>query len=385
MNTAIRVGIAADPPAASRSAATGGARLPRRGARALAGDPRGRGGRLRPHAPTAASPPSSATSGPAPRDPTTCTATCIFRNDDRAATLPIELRRAARRRGCCGRRSARRASTRAPAATCSRSRTTRTSAAGLMFAPVDADGSRSRTPDAARLRAALEPVVEVMQHKGDSECLPRRGHRRRAVRLREARDEHTSAASYVRLPGRAARAAASFVRDALARGARAGGAARREPVQVRHRRQHRHAPRRARRGRRERRATRATAARARPRATVRCPRVFPTTSRFNPGGLAVIWAEENSRDALFAALRRREVYGTSGPRHVVRFFGGFGSRRISATSRSFVARGYANGVPMGGDLPAPRRGSRAALRRLGAARSRHRDRGRARRSSASRS
>jgi hypothetical protein len=44
---------------------------------------------------------------------------------------------------------------------------------------------------------------------------------------------------------------------------------------------------------------------------------------FNPGGLAVLWAEENSRDALFAAMRRREAYGTSGPRLSVRFFGGF--------------------------------------------------------------
>src|SRR5439155_23229186 len=40
----------------------------------------------------------------------------------------------------------------------------------------------------------------------------------------------------------------------------------------------------------------------------------------SPGGLAVVWAEENSRDAIFAAMRRREVYGTSGTRPIVRFF-----------------------------------------------------------------
>jgi hypothetical protein len=45
-------------------------------------------------------------------------------------------------------------------------------------------------------------------------------------------------------------------------------------------------------------------------------------SESNPGGIAVIWAEENSRDALFDAIRRREVYATSGPRPIVRFFAG---------------------------------------------------------------
>ena len=44
-------------------------------------------------------------------------------------------------------------------------------------------------------------------------------------------------------------------------------------------------------------------------------RFAPGGIEAGPSGLAVVWAEENSRDALFAALRRREVYGTSGPRH----------------------------------------------------------------------
>ena len=49
---------------------------------------------------------------------------------------------------------------------------------------------------------------------------------------------------------------------------------------------------------------------------------FPDRADFNPGGLGVLWAEENSRDALFEAMRRRDAYGTSGPRITVRFFGG---------------------------------------------------------------
>ncbi|MFP8874132.1 MAG: DUF3604 domain-containing protein, partial [Myxococcota bacterium] len=72
---------------------------------------------------------------------------------------------------------------------------------------------------------------------------------------------------------------------------------------------------------------------------------------YNPGGLAVIWSEENSRDALFEALERRETYATSGPRMVVRFFGGWEIPDDLCGSPGFVARGYGEGVPMGGDLP----------------------------------
>jgi hypothetical protein len=72
---------------------------------------------------------------------------------------------------------------------------------------------------------------------------------------------------------------------------------------------------------------------------------------YNPGGLAVLWAEENSRDSLFAALQRREVYGTSGPRISLRFFGGWDLPGDLCGDANFVSTGYASGVPMGGDLP----------------------------------
>jgi hypothetical protein len=79
---------------------------------------------------------------------------------------------------------------------------------------------------------------------------------------------------------------------------------------------------------------------------------FPDQPRFNPGGLAVVWAEENSRDAIFAAMRRRETYGTSGPRMIVRFFGGWSFDSAMCISDDFAAIGYSQGVPMGSDLPA---------------------------------
>ncbi|MBI4515814.1 MAG: DUF3604 domain-containing protein [Deltaproteobacteria bacterium] len=71
--------------------------------------------------------------------------------------------------------------------------------------------------------------------------------------------------------------------------------------------------------------------------------------RTNPGGLAVAWAEENSRDAIFAALARRETYATSGTRITVRFFAGDYDGLTCATP-DLVKQAYARGVPMGGDL-----------------------------------
>ncbi len=71
---------------------------------------------------------------------------------------------------------------------------------------------------------------------------------------------------------------------------------------------------------------------------------------YDPGGLAGVWAEENSRPAIFDALRRRETFGTSGPRIVPRFFGGFGLDASLCDDPDLVGKGYAQGVPMGGTL-----------------------------------
>ena len=70
----------------------------------------------------------------------------------------------------------------------------------------------------------------------------------------------------------------------------------------------------------------------------------------DPGGLAVVWAEENSRDSIFAAMQRRETYGTSGTRPGVRFFGGWDYPTDLPTHANMVEIGYRDGVPMGGDL-----------------------------------
>ena len=73
-------------------------------------------------------------------------------------------------------------------------------------------------------------------------------------------------------------------------------------------------------------------------------------------GLAAVWARENSRAALFDAMRRRETYATTGPRMQVRFFGGWDFSAVDAMAPDLARRGYAAGVPMGGELPARPRG-----------------------------
>ncbi len=71
-------------------------------------------------------------------------------------------------------------------------------------------------------------------------------------------------------------------------------------------------------------------------------------------GLTAVWAPENTREALFDAMERREVYATTGPRMRVRFFGGFDFTGDDAQRRDLALIGYNKGVPMGGDLkPAP--------------------------------
>ena len=74
--------------------------------------------------------------------------------------------------------------------------------------------------------------------------------------------------------------------------------------------------------------------------------------KFSASGLAGIWAEENTRDSIYEAMRRKETWGTSGPRIKVRFFGGFEMEKVVPGEKGWVEAAYANGVPMGGELKA---------------------------------
>jgi hypothetical protein len=75
-----------------------------------------------------------------------------------------------------------------------------------------------------------------------------------------------------------------------------------------------------------------------------------TQGYYSSSGYAAVWAEENTREAIFAAMKRREVYATTGPRITLRFFAGWDFTPDHAQQPDIAQVGYSLGVPMGGDL-----------------------------------
>ena len=73
-------------------------------------------------------------------------------------------------------------------------------------------------------------------------------------------------------------------------------------------------------------------------------------TQWGASGLAVAWAEENTRDSIFKAFKRKETFATTGTRLAVRFFGGYDLSLIDLNSDTMVADAYKNGVTMGADL-----------------------------------
>ena len=74
--------------------------------------------------------------------------------------------------------------------------------------------------------------------------------------------------------------------------------------------------------------------------------------QYIPSGLTAVWAESNTRGAIFDAMERREAYATTGSRIRLRFFGGWDFEADDALRRDLALVGYTKGVPMGADLPA---------------------------------
>ena len=225
---------------------------------------------------------------------------------------------------------------------------------GLMFQSARAIGGEIDASE-AKLRARWEPLVEVMQHKGDSECLL-------------GGDTTDEACGFEKLPydnfggryalvGAEAPKRSQYVREALKRGLALEAQLGANPFRyglIASTDTHLGTPGFA----SERTFVGHGGAGASSPSAL--PPGLPDALEFGPGGLAVLWAEANTRDALFAAMQRREAYGTSGTRPAVRFFGGFDLPADLCSDPEFVAKGYAHGVPMGGELraaaqsPAPR-------------------------------
>ena len=247
---------------------------------------------------------------------------------------------------------------------------------GRMFA-VDYPGADSieEQTERAQLRIAMEPIVEIMQHKGDSEC--RRGldgvlgtddalcdfEKFENMSFRRFGEEGASECydgplqDWVPHLGPNCLSRRSYVRYALAEGlaeeerigvnpfkfglmastdthnAMAGGVEERSwPGHL-------------------------GVADGDPALRLSSGTAEAETQRMGnysngPGGLIGVWAEENSRAAIFDAMRRKEVFGTSGPRIEPRFYAGWDLPADLCAAPDVLARAQAGGVPMGADLPA---------------------------------
>ena len=243
---------------------------------------------------------------------------------------------------------------------------------GRMFA-VDPPGARDTGEQAARAaqRMRMEPIVEVMQHKGDSEC------RNGIAGVIDSEDElcdferfedmaigrfydpgepfddcsEGGFADWIPHLGPDCLSRLSYARYALIEGLRQEARIGVNPFKfgiIAATDTHN-----AMAGGVEERSYPGHLGRGDSTAEMRVSvdREVPGNVNNNPGGLTGVWAEENDRGALFDAMRRKEVFGTSGPRIKPRFFGGWALGADACDSPDWVEYAYASGVPMGGDLP----------------------------------
>ena len=242
---------------------------------------------------------------------------------------------------------------------------------GRMFA-VDYPGTSSEAEEAARatLRMRVEPVVEIMQHKGDSEC------RNNLAGVLGGNDELCSfekfenlafftiagtpevdacydgpLADYVPHKGPNCLSRNSYVRYALIEGLKEEERIGVNPFKlgiIASTDTHNATPGNVSErnfpghlgwgdGTPERRTA--------------YDSTIPGNASNNPGGLVGVWAEQNRREDIFDAIRNREVFGTSGPRIQPRFFGGWDLPSDLCDDPAMLETAYDSGVAMGNDLP----------------------------------
>jgi hypothetical protein len=215
--------------------------------------------------------------------------------------------------------------------------------AGFMFSSLGNDDKPMSKAYAAK-RARFEPLVEIMQHKGASECYFKEGITEDELCAFEQLPED-NIAGFDKPPA----PDTGFVRKALVDGLVLERDLGVNPYQhgiVASTDTHLGTP-----GAAEEDQFLGHGGAGVPAAD-KIPPGLPDFLEYNPGGLAVLWASENSRDALFDAMRRREAYGTSGPRITSRFFAGWDFSADLCAAPDRIERAYAQGVPMGSILPA---------------------------------
>ena len=218
---------------------------------------------------------------------------------------------------------------------------------GLMFMENDSDG-RPITAEYARARMRWEPVVEVTQTKGDSETHP----------ALSPDDEFAEFETYDHLikmvdvdDGIPPDMVADYVRSGLKRGLRIGQRTRVNPYQF------------GMIGSTDSHTALSSAeednfwgkmGRDSTPENKDERRVAGSTGwDMSASGLAAVWATENTRDAIIEAIKRREVYATSGTRISLRVFAGWGFEAADANATDLVEIGYRGGVPMGGEISDP--------------------------------
>ena len=232
---------------------------------------------------------------------------------------------------------------------------------GLLFLPEQEDG-QPFTEAYVKARAQAEPLAEITQHKGDSECRLGVGTEDEACTFEQLPYDNFSSKFAKFDPNKGTGpTSTSFVRNALHSGLALEKKFGTNPFRfglIGSTDTHLGTP-----GLVREKGHQGHGGAGTPN-SVRLPIGLPDDVEFSPGGLAVLWAEENSRDALFSAMRRREAYSTTGPRMVVRFFGGFDLPADLCQRQNLVATAYGKGVPMGGILITSAMGARSSAPRF---------------------
>jgi len=215
---------------------------------------------------------------------------------------------------------------------------------GLYFDDKMADG-QPLTTEYVELRNAIEPVIEIYQHKGASECLPGAATADELCGFETLPFSNLATTNLERITPPDPN---GFLRYAYGEGMKLEADLGTNPFQYG--------------------VTAATdthisapgfvaeddfkghGGAGQPNRFLPPPPGFPDVEYLSPGGLTAVWAEENARGAIFSALRRKETFGTSGPRMVVRMFGGWDYPNDLCDAQDLAAQGDAGGVPMGGTL-----------------------------------